>query len=79
MNMNKQVFCKKFGCEKPALEQAPLKGPIGELILEHVSAEAWQEWIEAQIKIINETRLDLSDEKAQSRLYEHMLDYLNLR
>lgn len=79
MNNNKLVFCKKFGCEKPALDQAPLKGAIGELILAHVSAEAWQEWAEAQIKIINETRLDLSDEKAQSRLYEQMLDYLNLR
>lgn len=79
MSTNKQVFCKKYKCEKPALDQAPLKGPIGELILEHTSAEAWQEWVEAQIKIINETRLDLSDEKAQSRLYEQMLEYLNLK
>jgi Fe-S cluster biosynthesis and repair protein YggX len=79
MSTNKQVYCKKYGCEKPALDEAPLMGPIGQLILENISAEAWQEWVEAQIKIINETRLDLSDEKSQSRLYEQMIEFLNLR
>jgi len=79
MSNNKNVFCKKYGFEKPALDQAPLKGPIGQLILENTSADAWQEWVEAQIKIINETRLDLSDEKAQTRLFEQMVDFLNLK
>lgn len=62
----------------PALEAAPLVGPLGELVINHVSAQAWGEWVEMQIKIINETRLDLSEEKAQNRLYEQMIEYLNL-
>ena len=32
-----------------------------------------------QIKIINEERLDLSEESAQIRLYQQMLAYLNFK
>ncbi len=72
------VFCKKLGKDLPALSEAPLKGPIGQLILNNVSEEAWQEWVEAEIKIINEERLDLSEERAQIRLFEQMVEFLNL-
>lgn len=78
MTDKKLVFCKKYGKELPALEKAPLQGAIGQFIVTHISAEAWAEWLEAQIKIINEQRLDLSEEKAQKRLYEQMVEYLNL-
>ncbi len=79
MNGKKMVLCKKLGKELPALAEAPLKGPIGKLILDNVSEEAWQEWVEAEIKIINEERLDLSEERAQQRLFNEMLEFLRLR
>lgn len=72
------VFCKKLGKELPALSEAPLKGPIGKLILDNISEEAWQEWVEAEIKIINEERLDLSEERSQQRLFSEMLEFLHL-
>lgn len=72
------VFCKKFGQELPGLPSAPLKGPVGDVILNHVSEEAWNEWLETQMKIVNEERLDLSEEKAQKRLFEQMVTYLGL-
>ncbi|HXW60561.1 MAG TPA: Fe(2+)-trafficking protein, partial [Myxococcota bacterium] len=55
-----------------------LKGPIGKIIKQHISADAWQDWIEVQIKIINEERLDLSDITSQKRLFNGMLEYLGL-
>jgi Fe-S cluster biosynthesis and repair protein YggX len=79
MTTQRTVFCKKLGADSPGLEQAPLKGPVGQLIYDNISEQAWLDWIEAQMKIINELRLDLSEEKAQSKLYEHMIEYLNLR
>lgn len=78
MNKTNMVFCKRLKREMPALKEAPIKGPIGELILENVSEEAWLEWVEAQIKIINEERLDLSDEAGQERLYQEMIAFLGL-
>jgi Fe-S cluster biosynthesis and repair protein YggX len=74
----KSLLCSKFKDERPALLEAPLKGPIGQLILEHVSQDAWNEWVELEIKIINEERLDLSEVKAQKRLFSAMVDFLDL-
>lgn len=76
--MENTVFCTHFKKELPSLKSAPLKGPLGDLVVRHVSEEAWQEWLEAQIKIINEERLDLSEEIAQERLYNQMVTFLGL-
>lgn len=76
--MNSSVFCKKKQTELAALPNAPLCGAIGEIILANISKEAFDEWLELQIKIINEERLDLSDEPAQRRLYQQMVSYLNI-
>lgn len=72
------VFCKKFSRELPALKEAPFKGPIGEIIKDNISAQAFNDWIELQIKIINEERLDLSDISGQKRLFERMVEYLGI-
>jgi len=73
------VFCQKFNKELLGLSEAPLKGSVGELILKNISEEAWLLWVEAEIKIINEERLDLSEERAQERLYKAMLEFLGLK
>lgn len=78
LHMTNTVFCCHFKKELPALSKAPLSGPLGALIKEHVSESAWQEWLEVQIKIINEERLDLSEENAQERLYHQMVTFLGL-
>lgn len=77
MSMNK-VFCMYFQREMEALHEAPVVGPLGHVVWQHISAEAWALWLEAEIKIINEERLDLSDESSQMRLFEQMVSYLNL-
>ena len=74
----RMIFCKRLQREVAGLDEAPLKGAIGQVILENISAEAFNEWLEIQIKIINEERLDLSEESAQERLYRQMVAYLNL-
>lgn len=78
MNATNTVFCKRLNEQLEALSEAPIKGPIGEVILKNVSKEAWEEWLEVQMKIINEERLDLSDEAAQKRLFDQMIVYLGI-
>lgn len=77
MNHN-LVFCRCLKQELPSLEDAPFKGNIGQIIKDNVSAQAFNDWLEMQIKIINEERLDLSEESAQERLYRSMIQFLNL-
>lgn len=63
--MSRTVQCIKLGREAPALEKAPLKGEIGQKILENVSAEAWRGWLEHSKMLINEYRLDVTSEQGQ--------------
>lgn len=76
--MENTVFCRHFKTEKPGLKKPPLPGPLGQILMDNVSEEAWNEWLEAQIKIINEERLDLSEEKAQKRLFQQMAEFLDV-
>ncbi len=63
--MSRTVQCIKLGREAPGLEKAPLKGEIGQKILDNVSAEAWRGWLEHSKMLINEYRLDVTSEQGQ--------------
>lgn len=65
--MTRTVKCIKLGTEAEGLDFAPMPGPLGQRLFEHVSKEAWQQWIKMQTMIINENRLNLAD--AQHRKY----------
>jgi Fe-S cluster biosynthesis and repair protein YggX len=55
--MSRTVHCIKLGREAEGLASAPYPGPLGQRILEHVSKEAWQQWLAHQTMLINEHRL----------------------
>lgn len=78
MQNDKKIFCKKFNKEMPALENPPMLGEIGEILFKNVSSDAFNEWLELQIKIINEERLDLSEVSAKERLFNAMISFLNI-
>lgn len=74
----RKVFCKKFQKELEGLDSPPFPGPLGDLIYNSISKEAWKEWEELQIKIINEYRLNLSNREDYSALKNQMMIFLNL-
>ncbi len=59
--MSRKVFCQKYQAELEGLERPPFPGPKGEWVFEHVSRQAWQEWLKHQTLLINEKRLSLID------------------
>ena len=75
-----------FRCSRPMclagkkaqpLTIAPLADEIGQTIAARVCQECWTSWVkDYSIKVINELRLDLSDEKASSEYDRHMREYL---
>ena len=73
------VKCKKLDKELPGLEKPPFKGEIGQKIFENISQEGWDAWKNMQIKIINEYRLNMSNQKDYEVLIEQMLCFLNLK
>jgi Fe-S cluster biosynthesis and repair protein YggX len=76
--MARTVFCKHLKREAEGLDEPPLRGKVGREIFDHVSREAWAEWEEMQLKIVNEYHLDLADKEARRTLTKQMRVFLGL-
>ncbi len=70
--MARKVFCVKFQKEMEGLDEPPQPGELGQRIFDNVSKEAWRIWLQHQIMLINEYRLNLADPKAQEFLDQQM-------
>ena len=70
------VMCAKYGKEMPALASAPFPGEAGEKILNEISAQAWNEWLEMQTMFINENQLNMMDPTARTFLAERREEFL---
>ena len=55
--MTRKVHCVKLGREAEGLAAPPYPGELGQRIFEHVSREAWEQWLAHQTLLINEYRL----------------------
>ena len=70
------VFCVKLQKELPGLDEPPFDGhPLGQRIYEHVSKDAWKQWVEHMKMIMNEYRLNLGTQESQEFLLKQMEDY----
>lgn len=55
--MTRMVNCMKLGKEAEGLDAPPFPGINGQRIFDHISKQAWKEWMAMQTMIINERRL----------------------
>ena len=69
MNLVKCVFFEEM---LESLDRAPYPGELGKKILDNVSKQAWQKWLEHQTMLINENNLNLMDSGAQAYLKEQL-------
>lgn len=74
--MSRKVQCVKIKEELDGLEFAPFPGELGKKVYDHVSKEAWKQWLAQQTILINEYRLSSLDPKARSFLQEEMQKFL---
>ena len=70
--MTRIVRCVKLKKEAEGLDFPPIPGELGKKVWEHVSKEAWNEWVQHQTMLVNEYRLNLSDVKARKYLSEQL-------
>ncbi|MDP6943762.1 MAG: Fe(2+)-trafficking protein [Myxococcota bacterium] len=62
MSEETTVVCSRIKEELPAItSRITFAGEFGDRIKREVSQRAWNEWLEMQIKIINEYRLHLGE------------------
>lgn len=70
--MSRMVNCVKLGKEAEGLDMQPYPGDLGKRILENVSKEAWQMWLQQQTMLINEYRLTPIDPQHRKMLENEM-------
>ena len=70
--MGEMVQCVRLKREAEGLDRQPYPGELGKRILESVSKEAWQQWLQQQTMLINEYRLSPVDPKSRAFLEEQM-------
>lgn len=75
--MSRMVFCKKYGKELPGLAAPPYPGAMGQDIFANVSAQAWQDWQQQQVMLINEKHLSMASADDRRYLQEQMTRFLN--
>lgn len=73
--MTRIVFCRKYQKDLPALEIAPLPGAKGQDVYDNISAQAWQEWLAHQTRLINEKHLSLFDPTSRKYLSAQMENF----
>lgn len=76
--MARTVHCLKHNKDLPGLDKPPFGGDVGKKIFDSISAQAWNEWQDLQIKILNEYRLNMSDKKDYQFLIDQMMTFLGL-
>ena len=70
--MSRTVFCRKYQSDMEGLPRPPFPGPKGQDIFDHVSQQAWKEWLHEQTMLINEKHLNMMDPSARQFLKEQM-------
>jgi Fe-S cluster biosynthesis and repair protein YggX len=66
--MTRIVKCVKLGIEAEGLDTPPFPGVNGQRVFDHVSKQAWRDWLAMQTMIINEQRLASFDPAAKKIL-----------
>ena len=65
------VDCVVTGRTEPAISgRVPFREPLRSEVIANVGATAWAQWLEQQVKIINEYRLNLADVRSRDILEE---------
>jgi len=70
--MGELVQCVRLKKEAEGLDRQPYPGDLGKRVLENVSKEGWQQWLQHQTMLINEYRLSPMDPKSRAFLEEQM-------
>jgi Fe-S cluster biosynthesis and repair protein YggX len=67
-----KVFCAKLNQELPGLPEPPFDGELGKKIYEHISQQAWGQWMEHCKMLLNEYRLNPARKQDQEVIVKQM-------
>ncbi|MFT5259754.1 MAG: Fe-S cluster biosynthesis and repair protein YggX [Saprospiraceae bacterium] len=74
--MSHTVECVFLGKSAPGLDEIPYPGELGQRVYDNISVEAWQQWLERLVMIVNEYQLNTSDPTSLITIEAHLLGFL---
>ncbi len=72
------ILDRRTGQPGTRMPEPPMRGPLGRFIADHYSQETWRLWIAQGTKVINELRLDFSNETHQQAYEQQMKEWLEI-
>ena len=72
------IKCGRCNKESLAIPSAPFPGAMGLEIQAQRCASCWGEWLQAEVMVINELKLNFMDPASQGILTGHMREFLLL-
>lgn len=73
-----EVECARCGKTAAPPASVPYGGELGDEIRARVCAACWSEWLEEEVRVINELRLNFVDPESLDVLIRHLRKYLSL-
>ncbi len=74
----RDITCSRCHETKPALDEPPVGGALGETIVARICAECWDEWRGASSQLINHYGLNLGLPEHRAQLRKVMKEFLGL-
>jgi len=76
---NTQIDCSRCGATTDGLERAPLPGELGEQLLAQTCPGCWKDWMDTQVKLMNEGHLTPANPEHYALLVREMTAFLRLQ
>jgi len=70
------VQCAKYRKQLRGLEQPPFPGALGQRIFENISQQAWNEWQERSVEVMQKKSLSMGDPQSRKLLQQEMETFL---
>lgn len=74
--MPRTVQCVFLNQELEGLGKPPYPGELGIRIYKNISQQAWQQWLERSVMIINEYQLNSANAEHQQLIEKHLVGFL---
>ncbi|MCW9733035.1 oxidative damage protection protein [Avibacterium sp. 20-15] len=74
--MARTVFCAYLKRDADGLDFQLYPGELGKRIFDHISKQAWGEWMKKQTMLVNEKKLNMMNAEHRQLLEQEMVNFL---
>jgi len=74
--MNRIIFCTFLKKKSEGQDFQSYPGQLGKKIYDHISKEAWEQWLVKQTILINENNLNMFNSEDRKKIEKHMKFFL---